>query len=93
MEAMSHIFDHGGIVINDWFSDKLNREKYLIIKLFKIINHLKFFSAKKIKYLFIAFNISIVTSTDNAIVMGWGSVKILQLTPLNSSPPPMQAKW
>lgn len=44
-------------------------------------------------YLFMAFNISIVTSTERAIVMGWGSEKILQLMPLNSSPPPIHAKW
>lgn len=31
--------------------------------------------------LFIAFNISMVTSTDSAIVIGCGSVKILQSMP------------
>lgn len=30
---------------------------------------------------FMAFSISMVTSTDRAMVMGWGSVKILQSTP------------
>lgn len=32
-------------------------------------------------YLFRALNISIVTSTDKAIVMGWRSLKIWQSTP------------
>lgn len=31
--------------------------------------------------LFMAFNISIVTSTERAIVIGWGSVNTLQSTP------------
>lgn len=44
-------------------------------------------------YLFIAFNISMVTRTDKAMVIGCGSLKILQSIPRNSSPPPMQAKW
>jgi len=44
-------------------------------------------------HLFIAFSISMVTSTDRAMVMGWGSVKTRQSTPLNSSPSPMQARW
>lgn len=32
---------------------------------------------------FMAFSISMVTSTERAIVMGWGSVKILQSMPWN----------
>lgn len=38
-------------------------------------------------YLFMAFNISIVTSTDKAIVIGSGAENTLQSTPLKSSPP------
>jgi len=44
-------------------------------------------------HLFMAFSISMVTSTDRAMVMGWGSLKTRQSTPLNSSPSPMQARW
>jgi hypothetical protein len=40
-----------------------------------------------------ALSISMVTNTDRAIVMGWGSLKTRQSTPLNSSPSPMQARW
>lgn len=36
---------------------------------------------------FIALSISMVTSTDRAIVIGWGSVKILQSMPWNGEAP------
>ncbi|CAG2055650.1 unnamed protein product [Timema podura] len=44
-------------------------------------------------HLFMALSISMVTSTDRAIVIGWGSWNRLQSTPLNSSPPPIHARW
>lgn len=28
IEAMSHKFDQGGMLIRDWFSDKLNKKIY-----------------------------------------------------------------
>lgn len=62
---------------------------------FDIFQHLKTVMKmfKKVKFvcahLFMAFNISIVTRTDKAIVIGSGAEKTLQSTPLKSSPPPM----
>lgn len=47
----------------------------------------------KTSHLFIAFNISIVTRTERAMVIGWGSWKTLQSTPLKSSPPPRHCIW
>ena len=43
--------------------------------------------------LFMAFNISMVTRTERAMVIGWGSEKTLQSTPLKSSPPPRHCIW
>lgn len=40
-----------------------------------------------------ALSISMVTRTERAMVMGWGSVKTLQSMPLNSGPPAMHCKW
>lgn len=44
-------------------------------------------------YLFMAFNISMVTSTDRAMVMGWGSWKILQLIPAKLGSSGVQDRW
>lgn len=48
---------------------------------------------KKWSYLFMAFNISIVTSTDKAIVIGWGSLNTLQSIPLKSAAFELHCKW
>lgn len=50
---------HGGIMMSDWFSDKL----------------------------FMAFNISMVTKTDRAMVIGCGSLKTSQSMSAHSAPP------
>jgi hypothetical protein len=51
------------------------------------------FTITTLYHLFMAFSISMVTKTDRAMVMGWGSLKTRQSTPLNSSPSPMHARW
>lgn len=89
IEAINHMFDHGGITINDWFSDKL---KYKAdFKVSPLIRRLV--KKSSANYLFMAFNISIVTSTDRAMVIGWGSWNTWQSIPLKSSGLPMQLKW
>lgn len=91
MEAMSHRLDQGGMAMSDWFSDKLCRKYRFVYN--SQFEHIHGTRRERFPHLFMAFNISMVTSTERAIVMGWGSAKILQLTPLNSSPPPIHAKW
>lgn len=72
------------MAIKDWFSDKLQLHHKFNWN--TLTNNCK-------TDLFIAFNISIVTNTDRAMVMGWGSVNTLQSIPLNSGPLPEHCKW
>lgn len=89
MEAINHMLDHGGIFTSDWFSDKLDRTDDAQWKHVRNKRLHQFENA----YLFIAFNISMVTSTDKANVIGWGSWKTWQLIPLKSSGLLVQDKW
>jgi len=73
------------MAIKDWFSDKLQSHHKINWNTLTN-NYCK-------THLFIAFNISIVTNTDRAMVIGWGSVNTLQSIPLNSGPLPEHCKW
>ena len=83
MANKRYLLYHGGILRRDWFSDKLKKIRKKLFKkiLLEIINLLS------------AFNISIVTSTESAIVIGCGSSNAEQLTPSQSLPPARHLKW
>ena len=80
----SQMLVHGGIFTSDWFSDKLTQRNNKMKNAIWLRNTTK----HNARYLFIAFSISIVTSTDRAIVMGCGSEKTSQSMSAHSLPPP-----
>lgn len=90
MAPSSQMFSQGGIRSRDWFSERLKRGQNANVV--SVTQHVLLLTAnapllttkKNSSHLFRALHISIVTSTERAMVIGYGDSNTWQSKPSNS---------